>query len=369
MSVSRRKFLSVSAAAAALYPLARAARADEKKKTLLVLGGTNFTGPHIVETARSRGFSVTLFNRGRTNPDLFPDVEKLRGDRDPKVASGLEALRGRTFDAVIDTSGHVPRHMQASCDVLGPNVSHYVFVSSLSAYASHDVPGADESAPLEELSQETEDFTGDAFGPLKVLCERAVQRSMPGRSAIVRPGLIVGPRDQSDRFAYWVARTDRGGEVLAPGKPSERVMVIDGRDLALFLVTLCEARTNGVFNAIGPERWLSMAEILENAKMACENDARFTWVAQEFLEANGVPPWSGLPLWAPANGALAGFHHRSVARAIAAGIRFRPIEETVRDTLAFCRSWPEDRRKKLRRGLAPEREADLLARWRERDRR
>ena len=372
---TRRQFLASSLAAAAAAraasarPLFEGEPAKKTGKTLLVLGGTGFTGPFVVETARARGFTVATFNRGKTNPDLQfpPDVERIHGDRDPKIEPGLEALKGRKFDAVIDTSGHVPRHMKASCEILAPNVRHYVFVSSLSAYASHDTPGADETAPLEELKQETEDFTGDAFGPLKVLCERAVQAARPGRNAVVRPGLIVGPRDKSDRFTYWVARVDRGGEVLCPGKPDEGVMIIDGRDLAEFVVRLAERATAGIFNAIGPERKLTMLEILESAKRASgpQNDARFTWVSQEFLEANEMFPWGVIPLWAPSNGALAGFHHRSIAAALRAGIAFRPIDVTVKDTLEWYRSWPEDRRKNLRRGIKPEREAELLAKWRE----
>lgn len=368
---TRRRFLATSLAAGASLAVGRMAAAARpeggEKKTLLVLGGTGFTGPFIVETARARGYAVSIFTRGKTNPDLeFPaDVERIRGNRDPKIEPGLEALKGRKFDMVIDTSGHVPRHMKASCEILAPNIGHYVYVSSLSAYASHDTPGADESAPLEVLTQETEDYTGDAFGPLKVLCEKAVTEALPGRSAVVRPGLIVGPRDWSDRFTYWVARVDRGGEVLAPGKPDERVMIIDGRDLADFLVHLASRKTSGVFNAIGPDadRKLTMLAILESAKRASGSDARFTWVSQEFLEANDMRPWSVIPLWAPSNGPLAGFHHRSIAAAVKAGITFRPIDVTVKDTLEFYRAWPEERRQNLRRGLKPERESELLAKW------
>jgi 2'-hydroxyisoflavone reductase len=367
-SIGRRQFLGASLATAAMLAAPRDAWAQApaaaKKKTLLVLGGTNFTGPHIVAAALARGYTVTLFNRGKTNADLFPDLEKLVGDRDPDVGEGIKALRGRKFDAVIDTSGHVPRHVRAGAELMAPNIGQYVFVSSLSAYAAHDTPGADESAAVAPLLAPTEDFNGDAFGPLKALCENAVQDVLPDRGTIVRPGLIVGPRDRSDRFTYWVARVDRGGEVLAPGAPDDPIMIIDGRDLADWLITLIEQRTFGVFNAIGPEH-MTMEDVLDACREASASDATFTWVDAAFLEANGAHAWTDLPVWMPPTGEMAGFHRRSIKRALAAGIKFRPILDTCRDTLQWYQSLPEAQRKRLKRGLTPERERKLLAQWHE----
>lgn len=360
--MNRRTFLKCAAAAVAVPRVHAAVRA----KRLLLLGGTNFTGPHIVDAARARGYEVTLFNRGQTNAELFPDLEKLRGDRDPDVGAGISALAGRRFDGVIDTSGHVPRHVRASAKLLAENVERYVFVSSLSAYASHAEVGADEDAPLATLESETEDFTGDAFGPLKALCERAAEEELPGRVAVVRPGLIVGPRDRSDRFTYWVARLDRGGEVLAPGAPGDPIMLIDGRDLADWLVRLVDERTTGVFNAIGPEQGLTMQRLLEACQQAAAGAdppapaATFRYADAAFLAEHAVAPWTDLPVWIPPEGETAGFHRRSIARALKAGLQFRSIDETAADTLAWWREQPEARRAKLKRGLTLERERELL---------
>ncbi len=340
------------------------AAAGGGKKSLLILGGTNFIGPHIVDAARARGLAVAIFTRGKRNPDLFPEgVEKLRGDRDPQVGEGLKALEGRRFDAVIDTSGHVPRHVRASAKLLAPNAARYIFVSSLSAYASHDTPGADEDAPLAPLEKETEDFQGVAFGPLKALCEKAVQEEFAGRAAVVRPGLIVGPRDNSDRFGYWPVRVARGGEVLAPGTPDDPVMIIDARDLAEWLVKLAVDGTTGVFNAIGPDRPLTMGQMLAACREAAGSDARFTWVDAAFLEQQKVRPWSDMPVWMPPEGEMAGFHRRSIARALKAGLTFRPLVTTCRDTLAWYATLPPERRQMLRSGLVAGREADVLAAW------
>jgi 2'-hydroxyisoflavone reductase len=361
-----RSLLSCCAVALLAPSLSRAE--EPAPKTLLVLGGTGFSGPHVVEEARSRGFTVTLFNRGKANPHLFPELERLRGDRDPEVGDGLKALEGRRFDAVIDTSGHVPRHMRASCELLADS-GFYVFVSSLSAYADHATPGADEDAPLAELPEHlagSEDFRGEAFGPLKALCEKEVLAAFPGRSAVVRPGLIVGPGDWSDRFTYWVARADRGGEILAPGTGDDPVKVIDAKDLAAFLVTLAENRTAGVFNAIGPDRTLTIREVVETCVAAAGKECTVTWVDAGFLESQGVAPWTNLPLWLPSSGETAGFHTRSIARGVAAGLTFRPLDETVAETLTWVREWPAERASKpLRNGLTPEREAEILAAWRE----
>lgn len=339
--------------------LAAADRPAEGKK-LLVLGGTNFIGVHLVPAAQAAGFEVTLFTRGKTNPQLFPDVEKLVGDRDPEVGEGLKALEGRKFDAVIDTSGHVPRHMKASYAILKDNASYYCFVSSLSAYAGHDTVGADETDPLAPLEEESEDYRGHAFGPLKALCEAAAQEAFPGRCAIVRPGLIVGPPDKSDRFTYWVARLDRGGEVLAPGDPSDPIMIIDVRDLAEWLVRLAVAAKPGVFNAIGPDRPLTIGELIDTCKKVSGKESTLHWASAEFLAGQGVAPWTDLPVWIPPTEPMRGFHRRSIAAALDAGLTFRPLEDTVKTTLEWWRTLPPERRAKPRMGLTPEREAAVL---------
>jgi 2'-hydroxyisoflavone reductase len=360
--------LLVTTAAAFGGPGARAAEDEatppepSPRPSMLVFGGTNFIGPHLVPLAVEAGFEVVLFNRGKTRPELFPQIEKLRGDRDPDVGAGLEALEGRTFDVVIDTSGHVPRHVRASCERLAAS-KYYVFVSSLSVYASHDEPGADESAELARLApneEGSEDFHGDAFGPLKALCEEEVARAFPQRCAIVRPGLIVGPLDRSDRFTYWISRFERGGEVLVPGEPSDPIRVIDVRDLAKWLVHLASNRIPGIFNAIGPAQPLTMERLVEACQAAAANDATVTFVDADFLAAQGVAPWTDLPVWFPPREPMRGFHLRSIDRALEAGLEFRPIEETAKDTLEWFLTLPEERRKGLRRGLTAEREAELL---------
>jgi len=321
---------------------------------LLVLGGTVFLGRHIVTAALARGHDVTLFNRGRQNPDLFPEVEKLRGDRD----GDLSALRGRPFDAVVDTSGYRPEQTRAMAETLGGTVGHYTFVSTMSAYRECP-PGRsfDEHAPLAEGHE--------GYGALKARCEEALEAALPGRAAHVRPGLIVGPHDPTDRFTYWPRRVARGGDVLAPGRPERPVQLIDGRDLAEWCVRLAEERRTGAFNAIGPAATLTMRHLLETCHGAAGSAARFRWVADEDLLAADVKPWTELPLWIPENdpshGGLLLADHR---RALAAGLAFRPLAHTVRDTLEWDRSTDRTTRESPIRvtPLAPEREAELLAR-------
>ncbi|MBA3366383.1 MAG: NAD-dependent epimerase/dehydratase family protein, partial [Actinobacteria bacterium] len=314
---------------------------------LLVLGGTVFLGRHLVEAALRRGHEVTLFNRGRTNASLFPEVERLRGDRD----GHLGALENGHWDAAIDTSGYFPRVVRASAELLADRVEHYTFVSSVSVYADLSVP-PDESSPVGALEDETVEEFGPEFenyGPLKALCERESARAFPGRALIVRPGLIVGPQDPTDRFTYWPRRLARGGEILAPGPPARRTQFIDVRDLAEWLVAMIERRATGVFNAVN--EGVSFAELLEGDSV--------TWVDDEFLLAHGVGEWMELPLWI-ADPAFKGMEEADVSAAVAAGLRFRRVSETVRDTA----EWDKGRGDyEPKAGLAPEREAELLAAW------
>jgi 2'-hydroxyisoflavone reductase len=334
---------------------------------LLILGGTVFLGRHLVDAALARGHTVTLFNRGRSGAGLFPEVERLTGDRD----GGLAALRGRTWDAVIDTCGYVPRVVAQSADLLRDAVGHYTFVSSISVYADGAALGVDESAPVAKLDDPTvETITGETYGPLKALCEAAVRDATGDRAFIVRPGLLVGPRDPSGRFTYWVTRIADGGDVLAPGDREMQVQFIDARDGAEWMLRCAEAGITGVQNMTGPREALTMGGFLEAGRTALNPDARFEWVAETFLLERGVTPWTEVPLWIPSTdrGVLA----VSIEKALASGLRFRPLASTLADTLAWRRSADADRPLPERvaagprpqMGLAPERERALLEAWR-----
>jgi len=329
---------------------------------LLVLGGTKFLGRAVVEAALARGHELTLFNRGETNPDLFREVEKLRGDRD----GDLSALERRSWDAVVDPSGYVPRVVRASAELLEGS-GHYVFVSSVSVYRDPIVPGFDESAPLNELEDPaTEDVQKD-YGGLTVACERVVDEVFPGRSTLVRAGLIVGPHDPTDRFTYWPRRIARGGDVLAPGPADRQVQFIDVRDLADWIVHTCEERIGGAFTATGPVPPVTMGGLLESCVEVSGAGADLIWVDEGFLVERNVGAWMELPLWVPADDA--GFLQADVSKAVAAGLTFRALAETVRDTL----EWSSGRHERGEGtvamggtegvGLVPEREADLLAAW------
>ncbi|HWI60219.1 MAG TPA: SDR family oxidoreductase, partial [Symbiobacteriaceae bacterium] len=294
---------------------------------ILMIGGTIFLGRHIVAAALERGHEVTLFNRGQHNPELFPEVEKLHGNRD----GGLDVLKGRRWDAVIDTCGYVPRIVRASAEFLADACDHYTFISSCSVYPM-DVKDANEETPVLKLADETvEQVTGETYGGLKALCEQAAEAAMPGRVLNVRPGLIVGPNDPTDRFSYWPVRIARGGEVLAPGKPDTTIQVIDGRDLAEWIVRMVEAKKTGIYNTTGPNYNLTMGELLATAQEVSGSGATLTWVPDEFLVEQKVGPWMEMPLWIP-NGGGDGLYSTVIAKAVADGLTFRPIAETVRDT-------------------------------------
>ena len=362
MAIDRRTFLSTTLAAAASTALpARSSAAHPLK--VLIIGGTGFLGPHTVRRLQERGHTVTLFNRGRTNPGLFPDVEKLRGDR----KTDLKALEGRTWDAVLDPSAYIPADVRRSATLLAPNVGHYLIISTISVYAALDKPGMDESAPLATLKDPTvEQVTGETYGGLKALCEQAAEKAMPGKTTAIRPGLIVGPGDTTDRFTYWPVRVRRGGEVLAPNTPSDFVQCIDVRDLANFVVTCLELRTTGIYNADAPGGSLTIGRLLDTCKQVATSDATFVWLPKDFMDAQKVRPWSDMPVWLPAEGDTAGEGQVSVQAAMAKGLTHRPLAETVRDTLAYVDTWPAERQAKLKAGLTPEREAEVLAAWKQR---
>ncbi|MEP7215163.1 MAG: NAD-dependent epimerase/dehydratase family protein [Anaerolineaceae bacterium] len=324
---------------------------------ILVLGGTVFAGRHLVEAAITAGHTVTMFNRGQTNPGLFPGVETIHGDR----TVGLGALAGRRWDAAIDAAGYVPRVVRMSAEFLAAKVDHYTFVSSISVLASFRERGMDESAPVGRLQDaSTEEVTGDAYGPLKALCEVAAETAMPGKTLIIRPGLIVGPDDPTDRFTYWPARIARGGEILAPVGPECETQLIDVRDLAEWTVRMIEAKGTGVFNATGPATPLTLGEVFETCRAASGSDAKPVWVTEEFVTELGILPWMELPLWVGGGDEMAGFAAVNCQKAIAAGITFRPLAETVVATL----DWDRQRASLPRKaGLSPEKEAAALAMW------
>ena len=327
---------------------------------LLIIGGTIFLGRHLAEQALAQGHTVTLFNRGRSNPALFPQVEHLIGDR----TGDLSALAGRTWDAVIDTCGYHPRDVRRTLDVLRGRVNCYQFVSTLSVYADDAPAGVTEDSPVASFEGDVETATvaAENYGPLKALCEQTVLEAMPACALVVRPGLIVGPHDRSDRFTYWPVRIDQGGAVLAPGDPDAPVQFIHAADLAAWMVSLAGQGVNGVFNATGPDKPVTMGEVLDVCRAVTRSDARLTWVDEEFLLEQHVAPYIEMPLWVPS--AYVGFNRVDCSKAIAHGLRFRPLFDTVSDTLDWHATRPPDT--VLRAGLSAVREAELLATWRQR---
>jgi 2'-hydroxyisoflavone reductase len=323
---------------------------------ILILGGTIFLGRHLVDAAVDRGHEVTLFNRGQHGPDLFPGIEKLRGDRD----GNLTALEGRHWDAVIDTCGYVPRLVQASTDLLADNVKHYTFISSISVYADNSLPGITEASAVGTLADESvEEIDGETYGPLKALCEQAAEAAMPGRVLYVRAGLIFGPYDPTDRFTYWPERIARGGEVLAPGDPEQLVQFVDARDLSAWAISSIEANVTGIFNVTGPASPLSMGDFLQTCADATDSDAAFTWADELFLITNNVGPFGEMPLWVPTE--HAGMMQADCSKALDSELAFRPLAETIVDTQAW--QVTRDDQYEWRAGLSSQREIDLLEQW------
>jgi 2'-hydroxyisoflavone reductase len=358
---------------------------------ILILGGTGFLGPHLIDLALAKGWEITTFNRGRTDParlsgEKYKAVRQLRGNRDPQKDDGLKSLeafvselksRGERLDAVIDNSSYVPRITKASAELLAPVTQMYQIVSTISVWTDNSVP-PDESTPVDTLVDPTvEQVTGETYGPLKALCEQAAEAACPGKTCIVRPGLIVGPGDDSCRFTYWPVRIARGGQVLAPRAPKPgdvRVQVIDARDLAAFQLKLVEDGHNGTFIVTGPEGPLTMEEMLSGIKAAVSSPVEFIWADEAWLLEKGVAPWMGLPLWIPQTPETAGAGRASNAKALAHGLSCRPLADTARDTIADFEqtraerpadfAWGSGRTP----GISPEREAELLKAWSERAR-
>ncbi len=377
MNTNRRDFIRLSALAggglgmglswpAPLAGLLNGSAAPPRRaSSILLLGGTGFIGPWQVNNILSRGHELTLFNRGRSQPRMFQDqftgLENLIGDRDGDL-SALEG--GRTWDVVIDNSGYTPDQVRATARLLVDRTDQYLFISTQAAYMSRVEIGIDESATVGQADLPMEEWEG--YGPMKALAEQELQSAFGDRCTIVRPGLVAGPGDRSDRFTYWCARMDRGGEVLAPNTPMDPVQYIDVRDLAEFMVHLLEQETRGTYNVIGPEGDLHMAEFLHGIKAVTSTPSSLTFVANDFLQAQGVRPWSDLPVWQPPEGPTTGFARMSRARGIAVGLRYRPLAVTAAETLEWWKGLPEEDRVTMRAGLTPEREAEALAAWHQR---
>jgi 2'-hydroxyisoflavone reductase len=368
MRRTRRQFIKVSAASAfalGVRSTSLFAQTKVKPMRILILGGTGFTGPYQVRYALSRGHKITTFNRGKTHPGELPaEVEQLIGDRNGK----LEALKNRQWDAVIDNPTTLPAWVRDAAQVLKGNVDRYVFTSTISVYGEVKT-GVDENAP-------TENYTGadpyketleamkaggfKTYGPLKALSEKEAEKWFPGKTLVIRPGLIVGPRDETDRFTYWPVRIDRGGEMLAPGDPNDPVQFIDARDLAEWTIRMAENRETGVYNATGPSKPLGVGGMLDQIKTAEKSNGKFLWVDEDFLTKQNVSPWSDMPVWA---GRESGIAKTNINRAMSKGLTFRPLADTARDTLTWFKSLPQDRQSKMRAGLTPAREAEVLAAW------
>lgn len=325
---------------------------------ILILGGTGYLGPATVAAAQAHGHELTLFNRGKTRPGLFPNIEQIHGDRDPDKGEGLKALEGRKWDAVIDNSGFFPRQVGASAKLLSANAKHYVYISSISAYADNSIENQDESAKLATMADPTvEKITEETYGPLKVLCEKAAEAAFPGRATIVRPGYIVGPDDPSGRFTYWPVRLDRGGEVLIPGAPLDPMQVIDVRDLGTWLIHVLEARAFGAYNTAGPVvKWGS---VVAACQQAGQGKSTLTWIPGAWIAKNAADVF---PIWAPYQGEWKGSLTWSSAKAVKAGLKYRPYAETIVDTLKWYKTQDASGRTKLA-GPTPEKEAELLAAW------
>jgi 2'-hydroxyisoflavone reductase len=363
--MDRRRFICAATGAVLAAATEHAASAAKARPLhILILGGTQFVGVHMTECALQRGHIVTLFNRGRTHPELFPQLEKLQGDRDGK----LQALEGRNWDAVIDDSGYVPRHVKLSAELLAPSVRQYLYISSVSAYASFAAPNREDSALGKLADESTEQVDGNTYGPLKALCEKAVTTALSGRATVLRPGYIVGPYDNTDRFTYWPARAARGGDMLAPGSAGDAIQFIDARDLARFAINALEARVTGTFNVVAPPRRFSMGKLIA-ASIASANSLAHptppphpTWVAADFLSSHY--PEADIPIWVPSRGSEAAFANTSAARALNAGLTITPIGKTVSDTLAWQLSRPENERAHPKAGLGADLEREILAAWR-----
>jgi 2'-hydroxyisoflavone reductase len=359
--MNRREVTAIVGAAVLAALAGRAVRAAAAPARVLILGGTGFIGPHFVAALTARGHSVTVFNRGRDPGKVPAGVVQLIGDRNGQ----LESLRGHDWDVVIDNSGYTPRQVRLTAQLLQGHIRHYIFISSISAYADFAVAGIDENYKLAKLADPTvEDIGGGNYGGLKALCEEVIEQIYPGHATIIRPTFIAGPGDPTDRFTYWPVRVARGGDMLAPGTPNDPMQFIDVRDLADFLGLCVEQRLAGRFNTCNPPRAVTMGTLLETSRRVAHADTRFVWASQKFLRAQkligaDVLDGGALPIWIPPGDEDFGTVLISPARAVSHGLRFRPLEQTVRDTLDWQKGRPPAQQT-LKTGLTQQREAELL---------
>jgi 2'-hydroxyisoflavone reductase len=384
MSTTRRDFLIRSATAAGALGLGvlprialgddrTSARRASKPLNILIIGGTGFTGPEQVNYALSRGHHVTLFNRNKTRPDMFKGkVDQLIGD----LSTDTSALEGKKFDVVIDNPTTAPAWVRNVARYMKGNTGHYIFISTISVYPDNATPNADETVATTPLPDGVDPYTlerqnwGRYYGALKSRSEKDVQENYPGIFTIIRPGLIVGPLDPSDRFTYWPVRVERGGEVLAPGSPNDVTQFIDARDLAEWTVRMAEMgpkESGGIYNATGPRQPLPMGQFLATCKDVTHSDARFTWVPWTFLEEQKIRAWRDMPIVVPPEGETAGFSRRNIDRAVSKGLTFRPVAVTIKDTLDWNKTRPQEARDKLAAGavagISAQREAEVLSAW------
>jgi 2'-hydroxyisoflavone reductase len=385
MTTSRRTFLKLSAIAGGSLGLgllprfsgsAAAENAEKPNKAgkslrILILGGTGFTGPFQVRYALSRGHQVTVFNRGRTHPGELPnEVAQLIGDRNGQ----LDALKGRTWDVVIDNPATLPVWVRDAAQILKGSVDRYVFISSISVYGDTSKQGMDETASLakydgadamKETNATMRASNFALFGPLKAVSEAEAEKHFPGKALIIRPGYIVGPGDESDRFTYWPVRVERGGEVLAPGTPADPIQIIDARDLAEWTIRMVEQGAVGSFNAVGPKSKLGLGKMLDVIKKTTDSDARFTWVDDKFLASEKII--DEIPIWTSPHGPEIAYSTVNINKALSHGLTFRPLSDTTKATLEWFRKQTPARQLRMRAGIRAAREAEVLAAWHKRD--
>lgn len=363
-----------------------AGAAPGKKRTLLMLGGTGFMGPQVVKYAQERGYEVTLFNRGKSSPGLFPDVEHIEGDRYTDLTGLKKAVEdGRTWDVVVDTFTYVPKTVTDAMDVLLPAMGQFIVISTTSVYASNNEPNANEDAKLAEISDEiasgidSHTKVGQHYGAMKARVEKAAMERFPGKVTIIRPGLIVGPRDTSGRYSYWPIRATEGGRMIAPGTGDDFIQIVDVRDLGAFTVLCAEAPHFGVFNAVNPAGTRTMRMVVDAAVKSGGDKSQPVWISDEFLEKNGVQAWQHMPAWVPKSAeGYAGFGQMNTDRAVKAGLKTRELPDVNAAILEYytkrgaeiaaekgeevVTKW----RKQVRGGLAPDKEAEVLKAWDER---
>jgi 2'-hydroxyisoflavone reductase len=358
MNETRRSILKAGAGTALALAAGRLAASEQKQRTLLILGGTGFIGPHVTEQALARGWKVTHFNRGKRDAEV-ENVETLLGDRKGQ----LDSLKGRSWDAVVDNTGYIPKFVKMSSDLLAPNTGYCLYISSISAYASFVAPN-DESSPRGVLANpDEEQVTNDSYGPMKALCEDYVRQAFGARSSVVRPGYIVGPLDPTDRFTYYPVRVARGGEMAVPGTPSDPIQIIDVRDLTRFMMDLVERRVDGFFNAVTLPGAITMGALIDTSKRISGADTRAIWIDEDFLAKELKPEEMNFAPWGPMRGEEAGASLTGITRSVAEGLTSRSLDDTVRDTLAWHASRPAEKQAQLRSGLSVEQETRLLAAW------